>query len=94
MDFRALRTRRLDVSLSVRDLCLAGMVVAPIWLALGIIAGDLVMVGAAFAVALVSVVHFTPRLAVWLRDASAALLQRSPLWRVLPRALVLLRARA
>ncbi len=95
MDLRALRSlRRLDLSLSGRDLCLAGLLVSPIWLALGVLAGDLVMIVAAFAVAIVSILHFMPRLAASLRDASAALLPRSPLWRALPRALVLLRARA
>jgi hypothetical protein len=94
MDLRALKTRRFDVSLSVRDLCLAGMIVSPIWLVLGVLAGDLVMAVAAVAVALVSVVNFTPTLAAWLRGVSAALLPRSPIWRVLPRALVLFRARA
>jgi hypothetical protein len=95
MDLRALKhLRRIDVSLSARELCLAGLLVSPIWLALGILAGDLVMIAAALAVALVSILNFMPRLAAWLRDASAALLPRSPLWRALPRALVLLRARA
>ena len=94
MDFRSLRTRRFDVSLSTRELCVAGMVVAPIWFALGLLAGDLVMLVAALATGLVSVLNLTPRTAAWLRGASAALLPRSPLWRALPRALVLLRARA
>ena len=93
MRIRPRTTRRIDLSLSVRDLSLAGMLVSPIWLALGVAAGDLVMIVAGIAVALVSIVNFTPRLA-WLRDASVARLPRGPLWRALPRALVLLRARA
>jgi hypothetical protein len=94
MDFRALRSRRLDLSLSVRDLGLAGMLVSPIWLALGVLAGDLVMSVASVVVALFSVLILMPRLAASLRDASTAQLLRSMLGRVLPRALVLLRARA
>jgi hypothetical protein len=80
--------------LSVRDLCLAGMLVSPIWLALGMLAGDLVMTVASLAVALVSILNLMPGLAGSRRDASADPRQRSLPWRVLPRALVLLRARA
>jgi hypothetical protein len=94
MDFKALRARRFDARLSSRDLCLAGLLIAPIWLALGIAAGDLVMIGAGAAVALLSVLNLTPRLAASLRVASAALLPRSLQLRALPRVLVLLRARA
>jgi hypothetical protein len=95
MDIRALKhLRRIDVSLSARELCVAGLLVSPIWMLLGILAGDLVMVAASLAVALVSILHFMPRLAASLRDASAVLLPRSPRLRALPRALVLRRARA
>jgi hypothetical protein len=93
MRIRLSTTRRIDLSLSVRELSLAGMVISPIWLALGVAAGDLLMIVAGVAVALVSIVNVTPRLA-WLRDASVGRLPRWPLWRALPRALVLLRARA
>ena len=78
MRFRPSTTRRIDLSLSVRDLSLAGMLVSPIWLALGVAAGDLLMIVAGVAVALVSIVNVTPRLA-WLRDASVARLPRWPL---------------
>jgi hypothetical protein len=94
MRLRDLVPRLRDLTLSARDLSLAGLLVAPIWLALGIAAGDLVMVGAAIAVAMVSTVSLLPGLAAWLRDVSAALPQQPLLRRVLPRALVLLRARA
>jgi hypothetical protein len=94
MDLRALMSRRLDCSLSLRDLSLAGMLVSPIWLALGVLAGDLVMTLASVVVALVSILNLMPRLAASLRDGSVAQLLRSLLGRVLPRALVLLRARA
>jgi hypothetical protein len=94
MELRDLAPRLRDLTLSARDLSLAGMLIAPIWLALGIVADDLVMVGAAVSVAIVAILNLRPALAVWLRDASAGLLPRSLLRRVLPRALVLLRARA
>ena len=94
MDFRALMSRRLDLSLSVRDLCLAGLLVSPIWLALGVLADDLVMTVASLAVALVSVLNLMPRSAASHHDASVAPQRRSLPGRVLPRALVLLRARA
>jgi hypothetical protein len=71
-----------DLKLSTRDLSLAGLLVAPIWLALGLAAGDLPMVGAAFAVAIASTLNRNPGLVAWLREVSAV------------RALVLLRARA
>jgi len=83
-----------ELKLSMRDLSLAGLLVAPIWLALGIAAGDLLMVTAAFGVAIFSTLNRSPGLAAWLRDVSAVLPQHPLLRGVLPRALVLLRARA
>jgi hypothetical protein len=94
MRIRDLVPRLCDLTLSVRDLSLAGLLVAPIWLALGIVAGDLVMVGAAIAVGMVATLNLRPGMAAWLRDVSAVLRQQPLLRRVLPRALVLFRARA
>jgi hypothetical protein len=84
--------RRLHMTSS--DLKLAGMIVSPVWMALGIAAGDAVMVVAASALALISTMQFTPVLAELLRGASAAQLQRSRRSRALVRVLLPLRARA
>jgi hypothetical protein len=64
MNARAL-IRDLDVTL--RDLSLTGMLVSPVWLVLGIAAGDIVMVAVALLAALVSTLHVKPALPARLR---------------------------
>jgi hypothetical protein len=52
---------------SLRDITLTGMLVSPIWLVLGIAAGDVLMIMAAITVALVSTMHVNPGLVARLR---------------------------
>jgi hypothetical protein len=52
---------------SLRDITLTGMLVSPIWLVLGIAAGDVLMIMAAITVALVSTMHVNPALVARLR---------------------------
>lgn len=73
MDLRSLMPRLRDLTLSTRDLSLAGLLVSPIWLALGIIGSDMVMIAAGTAAALASTIHLSPGLAARLRVASAVL---------------------
>ena len=94
MRCRTLLPRLGDLRPSARDLCLAGALVSPVWVILGLVAGDVPMVATSFAVAIVSIVSLIPGLAAWRRGASAALLRQPLLARVLPRVLVLRRARA
>jgi hypothetical protein len=56
-----------DFHCSLRDVALTGMLVSPIWLVLGIAAGDVLMIMAAIAVALVSTLHVKPALVARLR---------------------------
>ncbi|HEY1481070.1 MAG TPA: hypothetical protein VGF46_13610 [Gaiellales bacterium] len=58
-----------DFRFTLRDLTLTGMLVSPVWLALGLFAGDVVMIVAAIAVAVVSTLHVKPALVARLRDA-------------------------
>ena len=48
--------------ISLRDLSLTGMLVSPIWFALGVLSGDVVMLAASIALALVSTLHVRPGL--------------------------------
>jgi hypothetical protein len=59
MEFRDLIR---DFEFSLNDLSLTGMLVSPIWFALGVISGDVVMLLAALTLALVSALHVRPRL--------------------------------
>jgi hypothetical protein len=59
--------RKLTVT--ARDLALTGMLVSPLWLALGIAASDIVMIAAAIAVGIVATLHFKPGLVASRRDA-------------------------
>jgi hypothetical protein len=58
-----------DFRFTLRDLTLTGMLVSPVWLALGLVAGDVAMVVAAVAVAVISTLHVKPALVARLRDA-------------------------
>jgi hypothetical protein len=49
-----------DLNVTTRDISLTGMLVSPVWLVLGIAAGDIVMVTVALLVALVSTLHVKP----------------------------------
>jgi hypothetical protein len=51
-----------DFEFTLRDLSLTGMLVSPIWLALGVLSGDLVMLLGSVTLALVSTVHVRPAL--------------------------------
>ena len=51
-----------DFEISLRDLSLTGMLVSPIWFALGVLSGDVVMLAAAVTLALVSTLHVRPAL--------------------------------
>lgn len=69
MDLRHLidlRHLRLTVG---RDLALTGIVVSPLWLALGIVSGDILMVAAAIMVGIVATLHVRPGLVASLRGA-------------------------
>jgi hypothetical protein len=61
------RTLIRDFDVTLRDISLTGMLVSPVWLVLGIAAGDVVMVAVALLVALVSTLHVKPALAARLR---------------------------
>jgi hypothetical protein len=56
-----------DLEITLRDISLTGMLVSPIWLVLGIAAGDAVMISVALIVALVSTLHVKPTLVARLR---------------------------
>jgi hypothetical protein len=56
-----------DLNVTTRDISLTGMLVSPVWLVLGIAAGDIVMVTVALLVALVSTLHVKPALVARLR---------------------------
>jgi hypothetical protein len=73
MEFREIMPRLRDLKVSVRDLCILGILVAPIWLALGIVGSDIPMMCTAFAVAMLSTLLLRPGLVAWRRAASAVL---------------------
>jgi hypothetical protein len=52
---------------TLRDVTLTGMLVSPVWLVLGIAAGDVLLILAAITVALVSTMHVNPGLVARLR---------------------------
>ena len=56
-----------DIEITLRDISLTGMLVSPVWLVLGIAAGDVVTIMAALVVALVSTLHVRPALVARLR---------------------------
>ena len=56
-----------DIEITLRDISLTGMLVSPVWLVLGIAAGDVVTIMAALVVALVSTLHVNPALVARLR---------------------------
>jgi hypothetical protein len=64
MEFRDL-IRNFECKL--RDITLTGMLVSPIWLVLGIAAGDVLMIMTAITVALLSTMHVNPGLVARLR---------------------------
>jgi hypothetical protein len=51
-----------DFEFGLNDLSLTGMLVSPIWFALGVLSGDVVMLFASLTLALVSTLHVRPRL--------------------------------
>jgi hypothetical protein len=59
--------RKLTVT--ARDLALTGMLVSPLWLVLGIAAGDIVMIVASITVGIVATLHLKPELVASRRDA-------------------------
>jgi hypothetical protein len=73
MELREIMPRLRDLKLSVRDLCILGILAAPIWVVLGIVGSDLPMVCTACAVAMASTLQLRPGLVAWLRAASAVL---------------------